>query len=78
MEMQELARLLKRRDVKAKLVAGYEVPPLSIGVTEDNGAWAFRVRVAEHLPDPVHTSVEVDGRRIPVIVEGSLRRMRAQ
>lgn len=71
MKVEELADLIERPEVHRKVLGSY-TGPYSLGVLSTSGRGpALVLKVADATGFP--TTVTVDGRTIPVVVQGGFR-----
>jgi malate synthase len=69
--VDEMAQLVERPDVQRKVLQDYQENyrgPFSLGVTEKDGRPVLLLRV-QGVHDPIWRAVQVDGDRVPVIIE---------
>ena len=74
MTAQQLGKLLERSETH-RLIVGNHPGPYALGVThapDPSQGFAFVLKIAD--PTGVPDSVEIEGQRIPVIVQGGFRR----
>lgn len=71
MHVGRLASLVSRPDVHREVLRGYS-GPYALGVTRlnnDDREGALRLRVEEAQPEEFPSEIELDGERVPVLVD---------